>query len=440
MADEITDVNVVITADTAAPTQQGFGTPLFVGYHNFFSDLVRVYTDLSAVSGDGFTPGHSLYQMAETAFSQNPRPSQIMIGRLPTATAKTFTLTVTDATQGHVNTATFVDKSGMVHTVSRTVPAASTTAAEATALATAISTALTGLGAAVAAASTITFTPTIVGDRMYVNQNSLVGMTYVDTSVDAGYPAALNAIRAYNDNWYGLAIAAQDAVNVAAVAAWAEASPKFFAGQTGDSAELGTTGPLGTALKAAQYKKSVVSYSGDPSNYFSAGWLSKMLTFQPGEATWKFKVVEGVAADALSATQRLNLDAVNLNHYMLVANLGSTGEGVAPGAQFADITIGIDWTQARMKEAVFGALHNAPKVPYTDVGLATFIAPAMMGVLKQGVRNQLYAEDPKPTVTMPVVANVQTTDKQTRVLNNAKFYAQLAGAVHKVNIRGTVSV
>src|SRR5436189_498411 len=126
MADAITEiVQVNLTANTATPTQQGFGVPAIVGYHTYYSDLWREYTGTAGMVSDGFSVYHPLYLMAQAIFSQNPSPAKIVVGRLPTATARAFTLTITDATQGHVATLTLVPKDGTPRILSRTVPGAS---------------------------------------------------------------------------------------------------------------------------------------------------------------------------------------------------------------------------------------------------------------------------------------------------------------------------
>jgi hypothetical protein len=437
MSQDIPDVTVTITADTKTPTQQGFGTVLLATHHNHYADLVRTYTELSGVASDGFGVYEPGYLMAQRAFSQDPRPKQVKIGKLPTGTARTFTLTVTNATAGDVNTVTLTGKDGIIHTISRTIPGSSTTTAEAAALVALIDTAIGALGDSANVGAVITVTPTTAGD--VIVPTAVKGMNYADTSAAANYATALNNIVAVDNDWYGLTIEHQDAANIEAAAAWVESNKKLAIFQTADTTEI-TTGAsvVGAAMKASAYKRSLLVYSGYPAQYLASGWLASMLTFQPGEAAWKFKTVAGVTSDALTATQITALEAQRINYYTDTAGINVTRNGYASDGTWADITVGLDWTEARMKEAVFGVLANAPKVPYTDKGMSLIAAP-MRGVLKQGVRNGLYVED-SIAVMPPLVADVPTTDKQLRVLNNMKFAATLQGAVQTVNIRGTVSV
>ena len=78
-------VSVNITATTRTVSRTGFGTPLFAAYHNHFAGRVRSYVDLKGMRDDGFQSDEPAYLMAEAAWSQNPRPSTIKIGRRASA-------------------------------------------------------------------------------------------------------------------------------------------------------------------------------------------------------------------------------------------------------------------------------------------------------------------------------------------------------------------
>ena len=45
-----------------------------------------------------------------------------------------------------------------------------------------------------------------------------------------------------------------------------------------------------------------------------------------------------------------------------------------------------------------------------------------------------------PTVTVPLVANTNSSDRAARVLNQLVFTARLSGALHSLKISGTLSV
>lgn len=439
MSDAISEIVVVsITAATAVPTQKGFGIPMLVAYHNHNADLYRIYTSTNGMLSDGFTVFEPAYLMAQSVFNQNPSVQQVMVGRIPTATARTFTLLMTDATAGNVSTVTVTGKDGVPHILSRTIPGSSTVNAEATAWAALLTAALGALGTAVAATATVTVTPATPGDKIYASGINPAEMTYTDTAAAAGYATLLGNLINANANWYGLAVEHADSTNVQAVAAWAESQPVLFLANSGDTAEILGASVVGAALKAASYKRTGLLWTGSSQGYSGAAWLGVMLPFTPGSATFMFKTLVGPAVDNLSPTQRANLDAQNTNHYDPIAGINITRYGTAAGGQYLDIQVGTDWLSATLKTAVYGTLANAPKIPETDVGIAT-VTGQMEAVLAQGVRNNFLAAG-TTLVTPQTVANWNATDKTNRFLSGMQFSAKMAGAVHKVGIQGSLSL
>ncbi|MCK9326879.1 MAG: hypothetical protein M0P69_15410, partial [Bacteroidales bacterium] len=101
----ITDVNVIITKETAAVTQAGFGLPLIVGTagETGFDDLgYQVCENLSQVAalvpavegdpgeeGDPGTAGTEVYKIAQKIFGQTPAPQKVAVVWLVLATATT---------------------------------------------------------------------------------------------------------------------------------------------------------------------------------------------------------------------------------------------------------------------------------------------------------------------------------------------------------------
>lgn len=439
MADAISEiVQVSITAATAVPSQKGFGIPMVVAYHTRFSDLYRIYTSTNGMLSDGFSVNDPAYLMAQAAFSQNPCPPQVMIGRLTTATVRTFTLTMTDATQGNVATLTVTGKDGVPHALTRTIPAASSVNAEATAWVTLINTALGSLGTAAAATATVTVTPQTTGDKIHASGINVGEMTYLDTAGAAGYATVLGNLMNANANWYGLNIEHMDSTNVQAAAAWAESQPVLFVPNSADSAEITGNSVLGAALKAAAYKRTGLLWTGTPQNYSGAAWLGNVLPNPPGGATFMFKTLAGVAVDNITPTQRANLDANNVNHYDPIASINTTRYGLTASGQYLDVTWGIDWQSADMKVSVFTPLANNPKLPYTNVGIGV-IEGAMKASLARGVKNGFLAPG-STSVTPQTVEGASTSDKGNRILSGMQFGGRMAGAIHKVVIQGSLSL
>jgi len=89
-----------------------------------------------------------------------------------------------------------------------------------------------------------------------------------------------------------------------------------------------------------------------------------------------------------------------------------------------------------MQADVFQGLMNNDKIPYTDVGA---------GVIESAIRTRLKLAEkalilaPGTTVvTVPTVASQSSGSKAVRDFPGITFSAELAGAIHKIDINGNV--
>lgn len=253
-------------------------------------------------------------------------------------------------------------------------------------------------------------------------------------------PDDLAAISAIDDDWYGLflALAVADE-DVLEVAAYIEATRKLLAVTVTDEDALDPTSTtdLAAELKAAGYARTCPIYS--ENEYAAAAWIGRCFPMDPGSETWAFKTLSGVAPSKLTATQENALKAKSCNWYATVAGVNITREGVTASGEYIDIVRGVDWLQARMQERIFGVLVRAPKVPFTDGGIAT-VETQVRAQLSAGVEAGLLAEDPAPTVEVPRARDVPANDRAERSLKGIRFSATLAGAIHAVEIQGTVTI
>lgn len=255
----------------------------------------------------------------------------------------------------------------------------------------------------------------------------------------------LTAINDENNSWYALISTSRDVPTVKAIAAWVEARIKLFGTASSDpniiNVPAGTdTTSIAAFLNQAGYVRSFVMYHQDAALDFpEAAWFGRVLPLEPGSETWKFKTLAGISYSNLTTTQSNNALNKKANTYEFVAGVGITANGTVAQGEYIDTIRGIDWLTARIQEFVFSVLVQNPKVPYTDAGI-TVIQSEVMRALALGVANDFLTNDPAPIVTVPKAADVTPTDKANRILRDVKFTATLAGAIHAVVIRGTVSV
>ena len=159
----------------------------------------------------------------------------------------------------------------------------------------------------------------------------------------------------------------------------------------------------------------------------------------PGTYTMNLKTLAGQTVDTFTATQYNAALNKNANLYLEIGGVNVLRVGTYANGLFLDEIRFIDWLQARIEERIYFLLVNTPKVPYTDPG-AQLLANQIQAVLQNGVKIGGLAADPAFTIFVPKVADQSPVDRADRYFPGVTFTAQLAGAIHKIQIRGTVTV
>jgi hypothetical protein len=427
-------VNVSITADTARVTRVGFGKGAIMTYHTRFVELWREYGGLDGMVVDNFSSSDAAYLMAQAYFSQEPRPETVVIGRCATSVVPTKVLTITNATEGNHILLSIKTSAGVQADIDYTILAGATTTTVATAVELLIE-AVTGIASSSSGADI-----TITGDTgtyfwIYDQQYC----TLDDTTGDASIDDDLTALELDNPDWYAVMIATESESNADDVAAWVETRDKLFIAQTSDALELTSGGTLMSGWESASYDNSACIYTKNASNFVACGWVGKLLPKDPGSATWSLKTIDGAVADALTTTEKTFITDDQGNHYTEVAGVSITRNGTVGSGKFIDVRMGIHWLKARIAERVFTLLASSDKVPYTDPGVAMVVAE-IRAQLRDAVNRGVLAADPAPTVTAPRVADIDVANRAARLLPDIKFAGTLAGAIHKTNIAGVLSV
>ena len=107
-----------------------------------------------------------------------------------------------------------------------------------------------------------------------------------------------------------------------------------------------------------------------------------------------------------------------------------------------------DWLVEQIRINVVSALINADgKVPYTDDGIQIIrnaLQKALdLGVARKGIAPEELDSDgrkiPSYTITVPRSADVSVNNKANRLLQDVRFTARLAGAIHVCEIKGSLA-
>lgn len=438
-------VNVQITRDTRSVSRKGFGVTLVMGVDKAFTSLTRTYSKQNDVLVD-FNATDKEAVASASLFAQSPSPIQVVIGRR--ATTDDTIVTVTSLSAITVYTCVL---NGQLVTFTST---ASDSAIVITAgLKTAFDL-LSGTDVLFVdnLDGTYTVSPTVATTAYSIKVNANQATAFV--LVNAAIATDISNIQNENNVWYGslYTIRAVEA-DILAMAVYMETQKQIFGTATSDTDIIDVVAASDTDSLAAQFKslglaRSWVQYGSGagkatetvgPFQYPEAALLGTILPLDPGSYTAANQDLSTITVDNLTPTQRTNALAKNAMIYTEVGGANITEEGKVAAGEFIDIIVFVDWIAARITEGVFQLLVSLPKIPFTDAGIAT-VEAAIDGVLKDGIDLGGISLTPAFTIFVPLAADVSAVDKANRTLNGVTFQATLTGAIHVIQIFGTVSL
>lgn len=447
-----------VTASTSGTLTQAYGGTAAAAAQT--QALAPLAGTANAVNGATIIP-----TTASQVAAINPGDSVVFIGQ-----------TGTFETELALNT-TYTVLSVTASQITLTTPFTGVTSATSYfALACASTTAATNIQYQLALLSNIG-TPTVSGQVVTINRtdgrltdiqgwlaNGFGNIQLADLTADPGIATDLAAIqKANNGAWYALILDSNSKAEILAASAWAEATGvggKVFFWNNSDYAntQVATTTDVFSQLHALSYERDFGSQNNSQLLcYAGAAAAGNALGRNPGSYTLGYKSLPGVPADSdttLPEGQALAINTMSTstpgpggkygNYYKTTAGQNWLWPGVAPGAEFFDLVIGIDWLQVNMQADVAGVLAGLPKVPYSDSGIG-LVTDAIDKRLRIGSTPQFGlilpdGQDPnRPIrVTAPTAATALQTDRANRNLAGVSFSAGLAGAIQTASIQGTV--
>ena len=182
-------------------------------------------------------------------------------------------------------------------------------------------------------------------------------------------------------------------------------------------------------------------------SYIHVAATARGLSFPAGRETWAFKRVAAVLPSNISTTLEVQLQEDNSNMVLRRAGRNITINGQVRGGEWIDVIRGRDWLQNDMQLRIFNLLLMNPKIPYTNDGIAKVenqMRASLLAATGRGiVAPDEYDEDgnkiPGFVVSVPNSATITPTQRASRVLVDCKFTARLAGAIHAVRVDGTLT-
>lgn len=448
MGTQIEDVVVVnITRETAKITRAGFGSGLIFGVHSKFAEEFKEYTSQEAVLEDFIVTDEEAIASAKY-FSQELKPEKVTIGKRAANVAQSEVVTV-DSIQNDTTYTVTINGTAFVF-----LSDADATDDEITA---GLTSAINGGAEPVTATDNIDGTldldADVLGEAFTVavtDDGTGLGLSVANAIPNVNVATELtDQLQAGNADWYFLILSrrsteAEQLQDIEEAANFIEAlsAPKqFFA--CSDQASLLTvvSTDIASILQALSLDRTNVLYSADAANYPEAAYVGDGAPHDAGSRTWKFKTLVGITPDTLTDSQIANLGGKNANFFETLSGVNViTSEAVVAGGEFIDIIRGSDELQVRMAEDIFTALIQSEKIPFTTNGIAV-IENIVRGALQISVNNGFLSDDPNAiTVTVPDIDAVPSADKAVRFLDGIEFTAVLAGALHKVQIDGKLTL
>lgn len=440
--------NVQISLRTTAITELSFSDMLILGSHVLSTARATAITGADELLDMGLSSMDPLYFAARDAFAQIPAVRQVFIGRRQ---VDEVSINVTRAAPVDYSvTLKWRDGTGTQQTATATYTGlpADTAALIATGLASAIN-ATAAPVTATALDSNVSIENDVSGAAMGITVAGNLEMT-----VAASTESVTDALAAVSNgpfNWYGLVIVSRDPADVKAAAAWAETNEKLFGTASADPniIDPGSTSDIASDLMANQYFRTFGFYSANAAiQYPEAAIMSSMFTFYPGQETWSLKKLAGIIYDELTEGQAITAHSKNFSTFELFRNFAVTQGGKVAAGEWIDVIRLRDQLVESIRVSVVSAMINADgKVPYTDDGIQiignAIRAPLDLNVRRGGIAPEELDESdrviPSYTISLPRSSQVPFNDKANRVLNDVKFTARLAGAIHIVNINGSLS-
>lgn len=284
-------------------------------------------------------------------------------------------------------------------------------------------------------AARIAFSQSVKPQKIYI----AVQKTTEGSTLEA--PTATLSRAESENGWYVALAAGIPEEDLEDMAEWTEAREKMFGYAYADPADNPVTNTY--------YRTFGICYgddagSGDP--YKHVAMAVRFLSYDAGSETWVNKSLASVSVSKFTDTEIDTIDKDPASYYIQVGDTGLVQGGKVRAGEWIDVIRFRDWLKNDMQLRILNLLVKRPKVPYTDKGIG-LVRNQMIASLKEGTRRGGIAEDqynsdyeliPGFTTSVPLAADLSDTQRKSRTLEDCTFSAILAGAIHVVNVNGSL--
>ncbi|MEW6525085.1 MAG: DUF3383 family protein [Spirochaetota bacterium] len=253
---------------------------------------------------------------------------------------------------------------------------------------------------------------------------------------------ALDTLVLTHNDWYGLLITSRDADDLHTAGTWALGHEKLFIGCTASP----------TALTDRNNIREAYVIHDKATDYPEAAWAGLCFPQSIGSITWKWKSPTGVVASSFTLTQLNAIRDGKGQTFSERSGIVYSDEGITTGGEYIDVIMSRDYIKARLGEALFALQTRVGKIPFDDYGgamLEATIRDVLRQAGKQGIIAKAVSEADKKLsdegeymyqVYVPPRSEVPANDRAERKWTGITFSFALAGAVHKTQISGTITI
>lgn len=253
---------------------------------------------------------------------------------------------------------------------------------------------------------------------------------------------ALDALVQLHNDWYGLLITSRDAGDLHTAGGWALGNEKLFIGCTSST----------DALTGRSNIREAYLIHNNADLFPEAAWAGLCFAQQIGTITWKWKSPTGVSASNFTLTQLNTIRTNKGQTFSERSGIVYSDEGITTGGEYIDVVMSRDYIKARLGEALFALQMKVGKIPFDDSGgamLENSIREVLRHAGKLGIIARAISEEDKKlsdegeymyTVNVPARSEVPENDRAERKWSGITFSFTLAGAVHKTQIFGTITI
>lgn len=162
-----------------------------------------------------------------------------------------------------------------------------------------------------------------------------------------------------------------------------------------------------------------------------------------GSFTYKNLMLKGLTPKVLSDSQINAIHSANAMAFVIKCGDGVTSEGKTTSGEYIDIIDAKDYIIQNIEYQTQKLLNQSDKIPYDNSGIAR-LETVCVNVLRDAANNGLIALTDEGvydySVSYKARSETKGADRAERKYVEGSFRFALAGAIHTVEIKGTIEI